>query len=310
MSPRARLHWIFVGSQGIRAGWSVLIFILLLAVVIVPLQLLLHHYKPDLKSEIPAGLALAGEAVQAGLVLAATAIMARIEGRRPWSYGLGGPRPVANFLFGCAGGLACLSLLVGVLHAGGYLAFDGLALHGVSILAYGLVYLLVFTFVGLSEETLFRGYVQSTLTRGIGFWPAALLVSALFAASHIQNNGENFFGIVEVLVAGLVFCLLLRLSGSLWLGIGVHTAWDWSQSFLYGTPDSGLMFRGHLFITHAVGNPRISGGTAGPEGSPLSAPALIFGPLLLVWILRRSGLLAAPAAPNQTPAFPAGEVPQ
>jgi hypothetical protein len=90
--------------------------------------------------------------------------------------------------------------------------------------------------------------------------------------------------------AGLVFCLLLRASGSLWLAIGFHTTWDWAQSYLYGTPDSGLVMRGHLLITHAAGNPRFSGGTAGPEGSAFAMPLLLLGPLVLVFLCRSAGL--------------------
>jgi membrane protease YdiL (CAAX protease family) len=193
-------------------------------------------------------------------------------------------------LYGCAGGFASLSLLVAVLYGGGFLVFDGVALHGLSIVFWGVLWLAAFVLVGLSEETMFRGYIQYTLARGIGFWPGAVLISLLFGAAHLQNHGENFFGIVQVVAAGLIFCLLLWLSGSLWLAIGFHTAWDWAQSFFYGTPDSGLMMAQHLFITHAAGNPRFSGGSAGPEGSLLAAPILLLGLLVLVLVCRRLAL--------------------
>jgi hypothetical protein len=68
-------------------------------------------------------------------------------------------------------------------------------------------------------------------------------------------------------LAGLVFCFALYRTGSLWWAIGIHAAWDWSQSFLYGVADSGLMAEGHLFATHPVGKPILSGGLTGPEGS-------------------------------------------
>ena len=52
-------------------------------------------------------------------------------------------------------------------------------------------------------------------------------------------------------------------------------AWDWSQSFLYGVPDSGLIVQGRMFATHALGNPLLSGGTDGPEGSVFCIPILL-----------------------------------
>jgi hypothetical protein len=68
-------------------------------------------------------------------------------------------------------------------------------------------------------------------------------------------------------LVGLVFCFSLYRTGSLWWAIGIHAAWDWSQSFLYGVADSGLMAQGHLFATHPIGKPILSGGLTGPEGS-------------------------------------------
>jgi len=130
------------------------------------------------------------------------------------------------------------------------------------------------------------------LTRGIGFWPAAALISIVFGLFHVGNPGESYAGLIGVVVAGLVFCVLLRVSGSLWLGIGFHTAWDWSQSYLYGTPDSGTMMRGHLLETRAIGDALISGGSAGPEGSVLGAPVMAIGIILLIVLWRRLGVIS------------------
>jgi membrane protease YdiL (CAAX protease family) len=130
----------------------------------------------------------------------------------------------------------------------------------------------------------------------LGFWPAAVITSLIFAALHLTNAGENALGIAAVFAGGLAFCLMLRVSGSLWLGIGFHAAWDWAQSFVYGTPDSGFVVRGHLLITHAMGDPRMSGGTDGPEGSLLAQPVLLIGVLLLVFLYRLMGLSPRPSA--------------
>jgi membrane protease YdiL (CAAX protease family) len=288
---RATLRWIFTGADGIRAGWSIFIFLLIIAAAGGLLNLAGHlmHLKKHEGEVRPIFLFLA-EAISISLVLGAGWIMGRIEKRSVWSYGLTGPHKLTNFLLGCAGGLASLSLVIGALYAGGYLVFDGVLLHGFAIPAYALAWLFVFFLVGVSEETMFRGYLQSTLTRGIGFWPGAVLMSALFAAAHIHNKGENILGIAQVFTAGMVLCLMLRVTGSLWMSIGFHTTWDWAQSYLYGVPDSAMMMQGHLLATHAVGNIQISGGTAGPEGSVFAPVGLILGPLVLVWLGRRLGV--------------------
>lgn len=293
-ADKTRLRWVFLGPQGIRAGWSLLIFATLMMPLVLITSISKRNHPSFFTGEIAPGTSLLIEAVQVFFIVGATAVTGWIEGRAVWSYyGLAGQRPVAKLLAGWIGGLVCLSLVVAALYVGGFLAFDGRALHGPSILGYGLTWLLVFLLVGVREELMFRGYLQATLTRGLGFWPAAILLSVLFGAGHISNPGETVVGIVGVMIRALLYCLLLRLTGSLWLGIGFHAAWDWAQSFLYGTPQSGHLMQGHLFSTHPLGAPLMSGGTVGPEGSLLWAPPFVLGLLVFFWALRRAGLFVA-----------------
>jgi membrane protease YdiL (CAAX protease family) len=296
-SQRARLRWIFTGSDGIRAGWSIALFILIIGAVSSAVNLglhLAHVKKPPEGGEVLPVFILIAETATIALVFLGMAVMRRIEKRSIWSYGLSGPNKLINFLVGAAGGFVSLSVVVGALYAGGYLTFDGFALHGVAIGVYALIWLFGFFLVGVAEETIFRGYILATLTRGMGFWPGAVLMSVLFAIAHIHNKGENVLGILQVFTAGMVLCLLLRVTGSLWMSIGFHTTWDWAQSYFYGTPDSAMMMKGHLMMTHAAGNAFFSGGTAGPEGSVLAPLGMVIGPLVLVWICQRTGLAVAP----------------
>jgi uncharacterized protein len=298
-----KLRWIFRGSQGLRAGWSIAIFVVLLAPGAVIANIVMHHLPSLVEGDIEIGDSLVFEALQLALILGAMAVLAWIEGRDVWSYyGLAGPRPIAKLLVGLGGGLACLSLVVGAMHTGGYLVFDGRALRGLPALGYGLIWLLDFMIVGIREEALFRGYLQATLTRAIGFWPAAVLLSLLFGAGHLQNAGESITGIIAVIAHALFYCLLLRLSGSLWLGIGFHAAWDWAQSYLYGTPQSGHLMQGHLLMTHAQGNSLMSGGSAGPEASLLGLPVQVIGLCAFLWAVMRAGLFVkARNAPELLP---------
>jgi membrane protease YdiL (CAAX protease family) len=171
--------------------------------------------------------------------------------------------------------------------AGGYFALDGLALSGVSAVTQGALWLIVFTLTGIGEECLWRGYIQTTLTRGMGFWRAGILASLLFALAHSTNPGETALGIAQVFVAGMIFVVILRVSGSLWPGIGFHAGWDWGQSYFYGTPDSGFLSDGHLLNSHPVGAALFSGGSVGPEGSVLATPVFFLGASIFVWLLRR-----------------------
>src|ERR1700677_5006328 len=234
----------FFGPQGIRSGWSMLIFIMILVVEVlatrVPVNILLHSMKlnPSLEGWSPAVAA----GILALLVPVATALMGKVEGSPVLSYGFIDKRRRSRFLFGIAGGVAALSALVLTLKMSGWLIFDGRALHGRSAWSYGLQWGVAFLLTAWFEESLLRGYLQSTLTRGVGFWWAAVLLSLAFGATHLANHGESPIGVFSVVGAGLVFCLSLWLTKSLYWAVGLHAGWDWfSVLSLWSTrqrPDS------------------------------------------------------------------------
>ncbi|PRC94715.1 CPBP family intramembrane glutamic endopeptidase [Solimicrobium silvestre] len=291
---KAKVRNIFIGPDGLRAGWSVLLFIVIYASIGAATALILNlivqmmHLPKTSQNIATLKDTYIGQSILVALVVIATAVMARIEKKSFGSYGLGGQRGVPNFFIGVVAGFICLSILVGLLYVSGHLVFDGIALQGISIFSYASLWFGDFMLVAINEEMMIRGYLQNALFRGIGPWPSILVLSLLFTAMHMGNSGENIIGLIGVFVAGIFFCLLRWLSGSLWLGIGFHGAWNWSQSYLYGAPDSGVTAQGHLMITHAVGDIKMSGGTAGPEGSLFANPVVFIGMMVLLWIIRRT----------------------
>jgi membrane protease YdiL (CAAX protease family) len=113
----------------------------------------------------------------------------------------------------------------------------------------------------------------------MGFWPAAILSSLLFGLGHAFNAGETKIAVTGTVLIALVWCFSLKRTGTLWFAIGMHAAWDWGESFLYGVPDSGHQAVGALMRPSIGGPAWLSGGSAGPEGSALD---LIF--TLLIWL--------------------------
>ena len=150
----------------------------------------------------------------------------------------------------------------------------GMGIHGTTILWATAEWVATFVIVGLSEEFSFRGYLQYTLTMGIGFWPAAILMSLIFGLVHMRNPGETKVGVLSVVVFGLLFCLFLRRTGDLWLPVGFHAGWDWGQTFFYGVPDSGLLPYHNLLNCSFSGPAWLTGGSVGPEAS-------VFTPIVL-----------------------------
>lgn len=135
--------------------------------------------------------------------------------------------------------------------------------------------------VSLNEEFAFRGYWLFSTSRRIRFWPAALFLSGVFGIAHLGNHGENVLGILQVVVTGLLFCLMIQRTGNLWFAIGFHAAWDWAETFFYGTPDSGLLGVGRLLNTSVRGPNWLTGGSAGPEGSIFAFAILLLCALLI-----------------------------
>jgi len=213
--------------------------------------------------------------------LGSAVLMSRIEKRPFASYGLPLGRVLGkNFWVGVYWGLVALSALMLAMHAVGVLSFGRLALHGIRIYKFASFWGLFFLLVGVFEEFTFRGYALHHMTRAIGFWPAALALSAVFGALHLVNPGEAWVGALAAAVIGLFFCFTVRRTGNLWFAVGMHAAWDWGESYLFSVPDSGGVATGHLVNTFVHGPRWLTGGSVGPEGS-----ILVFVIVGLVWLV-------------------------
>jgi len=282
-------HWVFFGPQGLRAGWSLLIFAVLCAILIVVGGFLVGpflHLRPDVPISPSTGLLL--EISQLVPVLIATWIMALLERRPVLSFGYRGAARCVRFFSGIVWGFIAISAVVLILRHLGYLSLDGRMMSGAAALEYAALWGVVFLCVGFCEETMFRGYAQYTITRGIGFWWGALLFATLFGIFHRSNPGESPIGLAGAGGISLIFCLSLWYTGSLWWAVGFHAAWDWGQSYFYGTADSGVVAQGHLFREHPVGPAAWSGGATGPEGSVIVLPLLlVIGVMMIFWWGRR-----------------------
>ncbi len=307
---------LFVGKEGLRAGWGVLIFIaLFLAFMSIAMAInsKLHpgQQRPTSVTLISLSFGYTQESVLAAVALLSTWIMSKIE-RRGRTYGFGGKSRLSLFFAGLLSGLVLISLLVFILWKSGLLVVEGRLIFGADIFRYGLLWLFAFFLVGLAEESLTRGYLLYTLTRGLawlfqylfktrhsnalGFWTAAVILSVIFFLGHTGNPGESPVGLLSVFAAGMFFSLSVWRTGSLWWAIGMHASWDWGQSFLFGVADSGLMVQHHLLATHPAGKPVFSGGTTGPEGSIYILGVLALGTLIIVFTLPKRQYFAASAA--------------
>jgi membrane protease YdiL (CAAX protease family) len=143
----------------------------------------------------------------------------------------------------------------------------------------------------MGEELLFRGYAFQTLIQAVTFLPAALLMAAVFGLAHMQNPHVTVFSLCNVVLAGILFSFAYMKTRSLWLPFGVHFAWNFSQTTLFGLPTSGMLDPARSLFNAARSGPAwIGGGDFGPEGGVLATIAL----LACLWYILKAGFLAAP----------------
>jgi uncharacterized protein len=350
---------VFVGPQGLRCGWSMLLFYALYYIFRLVIGTI--FFSAGLVGDSIDGSAtsvLFAELIPLFSLIGAAAIVALIEQRRITSYNLAGPDRLRNFLFGAVLGFAALSLLIGELAFGGWLRLAPSNLPGAQAIGFAFLWALAFLVVAAVEEGLFRSFALSTVARGINFWwalaaqavicadvyfqpgnlgsggvylaaligllpclllhmkkmgapgpgspatgprrgggdpshlgiresaaargafwQAAWVTSTVFGLYHTLNGGENWIGVFAAAAIGFVFCVSVRLTGSVFWALGFHAAWDWAETFFYGTADSGLEGKGHLLFALPRGNTLWSGGSDGPEGS-----LLVLGVILLLFL--------------------------
>lgn len=283
------LRRVFLGSSGLRAGWRFLIYVVAFVALLTLFGFCLSPVANLLKAHraSPLWTLLLGECTSFTAAIIPAIVLSRIENRPFGTYGLPpGDAFRKHFWQGLIWGIVAISALLAAMRGLGVFSYGGIELHGFSILKFAAFWAVFFLMVGFFEDFLFRGYSQFTLADGIGFWPAAVLLSLTFGGVHLKQElalgdpSRAWAGVLAAAFIGFFFCLTLRRTGTLWFAIGFHTSWDWGETFFYSVPDSGTQEPGHLLSSTFHGNAWLTGGVVGPEGS-----ILVFLTIALLWVL-------------------------
>ncbi len=140
-----------------------------------------------------------------------------------------------------------------------------------------------FLFVAVFEEVIFRG-VLFRLIDDRWNTVVALIVSALvFGFMHLPNPGATVWSSIAIAVeAGLLLGAAYKYSGTLWLPIGIHWAWNYVQGNVLGFAVSGVPILDKVFSPVITGPDWVTGGIFGAEAS---VPAVVMGVLLTAILL-------------------------
>lgn len=146
----------------------------------------------------------------------------------------------------------------------------------------------------LVEETLMRAIFFRIVEDRLGSVIALVASAALFGFLHAFSPGATLVSTVAIaLEAGVILAAAYMYSRRLWMAIGLHTAWNFTEGGIFGASVSGTAPHG-LLASHFTGPPVLSGGAFGPEASVVAVVVCLIGGVVLLDRARRRGHVRPP----------------
>ena len=235
------------------------------------------HIKPALLFEVVGAVVL---------VVAYVLYVRVVEQRKLHELALRGA--AAEFGAGFAIGAALFTVTIGMIWALGDYTVVGVNHWTAILLPLGFA-----LSAGVLEEILFRGVIFRITEEWLGSWGALAVSSILFGAAHLANPHATLTSALAIaLEAGLLLGAAFMITHRLWLPIGLHAAWNFTQSGIFGAPVSGTVPHG-LFVSTLSGPGWATGGAFGPEAS-LPAVLVALSGVWLVIHAARTGRVVQP----------------
>lgn len=190
------------------------------------------------------------------------------------------PHLLGGVLLGFAmfSGVIAIDVVLGGARVEGFAGFDGL----VSALSMALL-------AGVAEELIFRGAIYRLLEDGFGTLIAIVLSGVLFGLLHAFNPGATLASTAAIAVeAGILLAAAYLVTRSLWLAIGLHIGWNFTEGGIFGASVSGGKSHG-LITTVFAGPDWLTGGKFGPEASLTAVTLCVVVAVVLLAVAIRRG---------------------
>ena len=139
-------------------------------------------------------------------------------------------------------------ILCALLHGDIKLVWD-FSIAGIPVMLYA--FIAVF-FQCVSEAVWCRGFLYERINIHYPLWVAILVNSAIFGSLHLLNDGVTAIAIADIVICGIGYSLLRWYTGSIWTAFGIHTMWNFTQNFIFGLPNSGLISEVSMFRLDAA----------------------------------------------------------
>jgi uncharacterized protein len=142
---------------------------------------------------------------------------------------------------------------------------------------------------GVLEEVLIRGVVFRILEQWLGSWTALGISAVIFGALHLLNPGATLLNAAAISIeAGVLLAAAYMLTRRLWLCIGTHIAWNFTQGGIFSVAVSGGSSKG-LLQSRMIGPDWLTGGAFGAEASVVALVVCLAAGIALVVLAAKKG---------------------
>jgi len=191
---------------------------------------------------------------------------------------LAAPNALRELAFGTMVGALLFSVTVGLLWAFGFYHISGVNAW-TSIFSW----LSLAILSGVFEELLIRGILFRVMEESLGSWLALTISAVIFGFLHLANPNATLWGAVAIAIeAGIMLAASFIYTRRLWLPIGIHFAWNFTQGAIFGVAVSGTEAKGLLQST-LTGPAILSGGAFGAEASIFAVVICLAAGIFFVW---------------------------
>ena len=198
-----------------------------------------------------------------------------VEKRSLLSMGIRKKGALSSALLGAGAALVLLALVLLFGRVFGVLSVGGVGQVRLPLL---LLLLLGFLVQGFAEEILFRGYLMTSLSKGMSLSAAMIISSFLFSFFHRANTGVTPLAFLNLFLFGILASLYMIRGGNLFGAAVLHAFWNIGEGLILGSPVSGeLLPTSLLSLSFAENATLLHGGAFGLEGGIAVTFALTMG---------------------------------
>lgn len=143
------------------------------------------------------------------------------------------------------------------------------------------------------EELLFRGVLFRITEEALGSWFALAISSLLFGFMHLLNPQGTLQGAIFITIeAGVLLAAAYMVTRRLWMSIGFHFSWNYTQEGIFSGIVSGGESDPGLIKPVIEGPDWLTGGSFGLESSFIAfLLCTTTGVVLLLLAIRRGNLV-------------------